>query len=71
MWWDEWWALCFAGIQQKSCDLVCVLCELLLVDKMPAKVLMPLALSLIKSMLSWKSEVEVLERVSGEGESGR
>ena len=53
------------GIQQKSCDLICVLCELQLIDQMSDEVLMPLASALVSTMLNWKSEVEVLGKVSG------
>ena len=55
------------GIQRKACDVVCVLCELQLMDKMTDKVLMTLASTLITTMLNWKSEVEVLGKVSGKG----
>lgn len=58
------------GIQRKSCDVVCALCELRLVDKMSVGVLTPLASALIKTMLNWKSEMEVLGRVSGKRREG-
>ena len=58
------------GIQQRSCDVVCALCELRLVDKMSVEVLMPLASALIKTTLNWKSEVGVLGKVSGKRRGG-
>lgn len=45
--------------------MVCVLCELQLMDKMTDDVLTALASTLITTMLNWKSEVEVLGKVSG------
>ena len=58
------------GIQQRSCDVVCALCELRLVDKMSVEVLMPLASALIKTTLNWKSEVGVLGKVGGKRRGG-
>lgn len=58
------------GIQQRSCDVVCALCELRLVDKMSVEVLMPLASALIKTTLNWKTEVGVLGKVSGKRRGG-